>query len=36
VKNFGNILDYNFTTSGTEILMKYEGNVDWAVMMKEF
>ena len=37
VKNFGNILDYNFTAKVEQDFDEIaEGNVDWAVMMKEF
>jgi DNA topoisomerase-1 len=37
VKNFGNILDYNFTAKVEHDFDEIaEGNVDWAVMMKEF
>lgn len=37
VKNFGNILDYNFTAKVEQDFDEIaEGNIDWAVMMKEF
>ncbi|MCG9791326.1 type I DNA topoisomerase [Flavobacterium algicola] len=37
VKNFGNILDYNFTAKVEQDFDEIaEGNVDWAIMMKEF
>ncbi|MDQ5929124.1 MAG: topoisomerase [Bacteroidota bacterium] len=37
VKNFGNILDYNFTAKVEQDFDEIaEGNVDWAVMMKDF
>jgi DNA topoisomerase-1 len=37
VKNFGNILDYNFTAKVEQDFDEIaEGNVDWSVMMKEF
>ena len=37
MKNFGNILDYNFTAKVEQDFDEIaEGNVDWAVMMKEF
>jgi len=37
VKNFGNILDYNFTAKVEQDFDEIaEGNIDWATMMKEF
>ena len=37
VKNFGNILDYNFTAKVEQDFDEIaEGNIDWAVMMQEF
>jgi len=37
VKNFGNILDYNFTAKVEQDFDEIaEGNIDWASMMKEF
>ena len=37
VKNFGNILDYNFTAKVEQDFDEIaEGNIDWAIMMKEF
>jgi DNA topoisomerase-1 len=36
VKNFGNILDYNFTAKVEQDFDEIAGNVDWSVMMKEF
>lgn len=37
VKNFGNILDYNFTAKVEQDFDEIaEGNIEWAVMMKEF
>ncbi|RZJ35899.1 MAG: type I DNA topoisomerase [Flavobacterium sp.] len=37
VKNFGNILDYNFTAQVEQDFDEIaEGNVDWARMMKDF
>lgn len=37
VKNFGNILDYNFTAKVEQDFDEIaEGNIDWATMMQEF
>jgi DNA topoisomerase-1 len=37
VKNFGNILDYNFTAKVEQDFDEIaEGNIDWAIMMQEF
>ncbi|MBP4136722.1 type I DNA topoisomerase [Flavobacterium geliluteum] len=37
VKNFGNILDYNFTAKVEQDFDEIaEGNIDWAVMMQDF
>jgi DNA topoisomerase-1 len=37
VKNFGNILDYNFTAKVEQDFDEIaEGNIEWTVMMKEF
>ncbi|WP_406845307.1 type I DNA topoisomerase [Flavobacterium soyae] len=37
VKNFGNILDYNFTAKVEQDFDEIaEGNIDWAIMMQDF
>ena len=37
MKNFGNILDYNFTAKVEQDFDEIaEGNIDWAIMMQEF
>jgi DNA topoisomerase-1 len=37
VKNFGNILDYNFTAKVEQDFDEIaEGNIDWAIMMRDF